>query len=582
MPRTALSRRAEPALQLLLIEDNPSDAFVVGSLLDQFAGTPYDVQQAATQTQALQLLDEQGFDVCLLDLTLPDADGFSALIELQQKVPTMPVLILTGVNDMALAKQAVGRGAQDYLLKDELDGTALARSVDYAIERKRTEKTLFERANYDGLTGLANRVLFETRLHLALAKAARLNAAAALLYIDLDGFKPINDLYGHNAGDEALKVTAQRLKTALRAYDTSARLGGDEFAVLLENISSPRDAAVIARKLIQAIAMPIPYYGKRIELGASIGIAFVDRPIAAEALLRNADTAMYQAKKEAGNCYRFYAPETHGIAQAHLKLEEELKTALNYAEFCLYYQPYLAASGDKVVGVEALLRWENPRRGTLQPEEFLPIAEVGRMMPEIGGWVGTRLRRDIALWNQQALLPLEIALNLSASQLDAAGLIEWIAPVVKEDFLGNHQLVAEIPEDALASVDEGRRTTLLRLYEMGVNLHLDHVGRTSLPLQTLPTLPFSLLKLDRSMIQNMMDDRAGETITRAAISLAHDLGMKAGAVGVETVWQQQALAAQQCDVLQGFLTAQPMAAEQLAPWLAAKESSLSLDIGMRA
>lgn len=567
MAKSALARETANQTHVLLVEDSPSDAFLVESLLESSKATQYKTICVKTQAAAVLALARQVFDVCLLDLTLPDANGFSALIDIQEKAPDMPVLILTGMNDMALAKHAVGRGAQDYLLKDEMEIAGLVRAIDYARERKRVEKDLFQRANCDALTGLANREAFLSRLSAALARTERSAAGVAVLFIDLDGFKPINDVHGHDAGDEALKIIAQRIKGVLRAYDMPARFGGDEFAVMLEGINSPRDAASIAQKLVKSLSVPMPYQSHSLEVGASIGVAFSDGSIAAELLLQHADTAMYHAKKEGGSAYRFYDASMHDETLARLSMEEDLRTAIEEKELRLYYQPYVQMNGEAFVGIEALLRWANPQRGLLCAHEFLPTAETARLMPQIAQWVCEQLRHDIAMWNAHALPPLCISVNLSTTQLDAPNVIEWFEPIAQKDFLGDNSLVVEVPEEAITPISGSRFMTLAKLHDMGIGLHLDHFGCCALPLTTLCSLPFSMLKIDMSLIQNMSKEVSNDLLISAAIMLAHHLGMKVGAVGVETAWQAAMLKAQACDTMQGYHTVQPMTAEQLIEWL---------------
>ncbi len=567
MPKPALVQSSLPAVHVLLVEDNPSDAFVVGNLLGESTQTAFTPCHVRSQSEAVATLARQSFDVCLLDLTLPDASGFSALIDIQEKAPDMPVLILTGTRDATLAKRTVGRGAQDYLLKDELELARLSRAIDYAMERKHVEKGLFQRANFDTLTGLANRDMFTSRLHMAMARADRSGGNIAVLFIDLDGFKPINDTHGHDAGDEVLKTVAQRIRSALRAYDTPARFGGDEFAVLLEGIPSPRNAANIARKIIKTLSTPIPYHAHYLDVGVSIGIAFSDAQVTPEVLLQHADVAMYHAKDDGGGTYRFYAADMHDEAAARLTLEEDLRTALAMGELRLHYQPWVNPEGEAVLGVEALLRWLHPERGILNAHEFLPAAEEARLMPEIGQWMCSQVRHDIAVWNAHALPPLCVAVNLSVSQLDAPDLLQWLLPIAQEDFLGHHRLAVEVPEAAVAPISGTRFMTLAKIYEMGIELHLDHFGCSVLPMTTLCSLPFSLLKLDRSLVDSMSDNIEENVLISAAIMLAHHLGIKAGAVGVETQQQAQALRAHACDVVQGFLTVPPMTVEQLVGWM---------------
>lgn len=567
MVRSALAKQQLPLIQLLLIEDNPSDAFLVESLFEGDKTAHYKTYCVKTHAAAIEALAQQDFDVCLLDLTLPDATGFSAMVDIQEKAPDMPVLILTGTNDMELAKTAVGCGAQDYLLKDEIEVVGLVRAIDYAVERKRVEKELIQRANYDALTGLFNRESLVSRINLALARAERSHASVVILFIDIDGFKLINDQHGHDAGDAALKIIAQRIKHVLHTYDTPARFGGDEFVVLLEGIKNPRDAANIAQKIVNELSMPIPYNNHQLEIGASVGISFSDAPISADLLIQYADIAMYHAKKKGGNAYRFYAETMHNETKYRLTLEEDLRTALEVNELRLHYQPYLNIDSNEVIGVEALLRWQHPERGILNAKEFLSAAESAKLMPMIGKWKCDQLRHDIAMWNASELPPLNIAVNLSTSQLDASNLVECFAPITSADFLGLHRLMAEIPEAAITPISGARFMAIAKLHELGIGLHLDHFGCCSLPLMTLNSLPFSMLKIDISLIQNMGKDLSEDLLINAAIMLAHHLGLKVGAVGVEEPWQAAMLKSQSCDIIQGYLATKPMTAEELVGWL---------------
>lgn len=567
MARSALARQPLPLIHVLLVEDSPSDAFVVENMLDGGESAQYVTHHVPTQGDALAALDGQPFGVCLLDLTLPDASGFSALIEIQNRAPDMPVLILTGVKDTALARRAVARGAQDYLLKDEMETAGLARAIDYAIARKRVESELFQRANCDALTGLANREAFSGRLDLALARAGRSGAGVAVLFIDLDRFKPVNDVHGHDAGDEVLKALAGRIRAALRSYDAAARLGGDEFAVLLEGITNPRDAASIAQKIVREIALPVSYRGHSLEVGASVGVAFSHMPVTGKTLLQHADTAMYHAKKQGGGAYRFYAESMHEETLLRLSLEEDLCAAVEAGELRLYYQPCMSPDARKVLGVEALLRWAHPRRGVLFAQEFLPAAETARLMPRIGKWNCQQLKRDIAMWNAHDVPPLGIAVNLSASQLEAADLAAWFSPIAQREFLGRHHLIAEIPESAISPMSDAGLAAITALHEQGVALHLDHFGCSSLPLSVLVSLPFSMVKIDISLIRNLSRDMPEGLLIDAAIMLAHHLGLKAAAVGIEAPWQAALLKERDCDMFQGHLSAQPMTAERLVEWL---------------
>lgn len=297
---------AERPLQLLLIEDNRGDAMFIEKMLKNAMVGAVKIKRAMTLSSALKTLGEASFDVALLDRSLPDVEGFNGLYSIQNFVPTLPVIFLTAYQDESTAFEAIEQGAQDYLFKDKMDGHAIKRAIQYAMLRKQFEDILIMRANFDMLTGLANRLLFESKLDMALAKMRRVGSNLALLFLDLDRFKQVNDTLGHAAGDQLLKEVGIRLKAMLRSYDTAARLGGDEFAVLLENIPTVAHAEIIAQKIIDMMAAPFIIMGKTVTIGVSIGIASCladkDTPSSAE-LTARADAAMYLAKANSGNHY---------------------------------------------------------------------------------------------------------------------------------------------------------------------------------------------------------------------------------------------------------------------------------------
>ncbi len=308
---------AERQLQLLLIEDNRGDAMLIEKTLKNAMLGAVKIKRATSLAGALKALNETSFDVALLDRSLPDVEGFSGLHSIQNFVPTLPVIFLTAYQNELSAFEAIEQGAQDYLFKDRLDGHAIKRAIQYAMLRKQFEGILIMRANFDMLTELANRILFESRLDMALARMRRQGGNLALLFLDLDRFKQINDTLGHDAGDQLLKEVGTRLKSILRPYDTAARFGGDEFAVLLENIPAATHATIVAEKIIALMAHPFTVRGHTVEVGVSIGITChlaEAGTIDSAELLKRADTAMYEAKSAGGNQY-YREPSHPGAAK---------------------------------------------------------------------------------------------------------------------------------------------------------------------------------------------------------------------------------------------------------------------------
>jgi two-component system cell cycle response regulator len=295
-------------LRVLLVEDSKGDAILIKKALTQDVPDPHVIQHATTLASALKALAENEFDVVLLDRSLPDATGFNGLISIQNRAPKLPVIFLTGLKDEAIALSAVEKGAQDYLFKDNVDNRTIERAIHYAIRRKRFEEVLILQANFDNLTGLVNRILFENRLDITLTKIKRQEDGIAVFFLDLDHFKQVNDTFGHAIGDKLLQQVGDRLKQALRPYDTVARFGGDEFALLIDGIKTSHDCASIAQKIIELFDIPYHISGKQINMSVSIGIAtcMSNESVSREALMKHADEAMYVAKTIPRSEYRFY------------------------------------------------------------------------------------------------------------------------------------------------------------------------------------------------------------------------------------------------------------------------------------
>ncbi|MFW0776552.1 MAG: diguanylate cyclase domain-containing protein [Rickettsiales bacterium] len=305
-------------LSILIVEDSKGDALLIEKALNIVFPASYTLKKATTLESALKLVSENNFDITLLDRSLPDVEGFNGLHSIQNMAPELPIVFLTAYKDEQFACEAIEQGAQDYLYKDSLDGHVIKRAIQYAILRKQFEGVLIMRANFDMLTGLANRMLYESRLDMALAKMRRQDSNLAVLFLDLDNFKEVNDTYGHATGDQLLKEVGKRLKASLRPYDTAARFGGDEFAILLEDIAERQHVEAVAKKVIEKLELPITIAAKQINAGVSIGISMctAKQNLNAEALIKQADKAMYEAKSVSGSNYRYYTAPSNELANA--------------------------------------------------------------------------------------------------------------------------------------------------------------------------------------------------------------------------------------------------------------------------
>jgi diguanylate cyclase (GGDEF)-like protein/PAS domain S-box-containing protein len=435
------------------------------------------------------------------------------------------------------------------------------RIIEDISDRREAEDRLKHLAHYDALTGLPNRVLFHDRLRQALAQARRNNWVAAVLFIDLDRFKNVNDTLGHSAGDRLLKQVSERLAACVRSGDTVGRLGGDEFAIALTNISSPGDASVVAQKVRAALGGAFPLGGTEVFVTSSIGITlFPTDSEDLDVLIRNADTAMYRAKDLGRNNYQFYTPEMNAHALEKLSLENSLRRALERNEFLLYYQPKVSLATGEVTGVEALLRWLHPEIGLVAPAEFMPMLEETGLIVPTGEWVIRAACAQLTAWRQTGVKPVSIAVNLSARQFQARDLGASIARILDEEGVEHGLLEFEITESSLVNNTEEAAQTLAFLNTLGVRVAIDDFGTGYSSLSYLKRFPLDALKIDGSFVRDITTDADDAAITRAIITMAHHLELSVIAEGVETEDQLNFLTANGCDQIQGYYFSFPLSA----------------------
>ncbi len=435
---------------------------------------------------------------------------------------------------------------------------------------KRSEEELQRLANYDPLTDLANRLLLGAQLQHALERAGRHGEQLAVMELDLDGFKNVNDTLGHPAGDKLLQIIARRLKEALRGEDIIARLGGDEFAIVLESIGGARDMELVAQKIIAAIAQPLELEGQLARVTVSIGIAlFPGDGRDATTLLKSADTALYVAKREGRNTFRYYSRAMAESVRRRHEVEQGLRLAIENDQLELWYQPQVSAASGRVVGVEALVRWRHPERGIVPPAEFLPVAaETGLILP-LGEWVLRHACRQMRAWGDAGLGIDHVAVNVDGQQIVRSDFVATVAAILKETGLPPRMLELEITEGFLLENAENGMGTVMRFAEMGVDVAIDDVGTGYSSLAYLKYLRADCLKIDKSFVDDLPADATSAAIIRAIISLGRGLGFTLVAEGVETQAQLNYLRSVGCDLVQGYLLARPMPADAVAAWVAA-------------
>jgi diguanylate cyclase (GGDEF)-like protein/PAS domain S-box-containing protein len=685
---------------LLLVEDNPGDARLLREMLDEHGARATVVTRVARMSEAEQHLAQHAVDIILLDLGLPDAQGLEAIRRTHAAAPRVPLVVLTGTDDESLAARALQEGAQDFLIKGQVETRGLMRALRYACERKAMEEALFvekERAQvtlscigdavactdalgkisflnviaeamtgwslpeavgrpvaevlrivdssgpktfpppsamepgpdqgvclpsncilirrdgfeipieasvapirdrqgevsgaviilrdvrtaramalqmvhsaeHDFLTGLPNRMLLNDRLGQAIASAPRRKKSGAVLFLDLDGFKHINDSLGHAVGDQLLQSVAKRLVTCVRASDTVSRQGGDEFVVLLPEVEHTQEASITAARMLQAVAMAHTVGPHDLHVTASIGVSvYPDDGMDAETLVKNADTAMYQAKENGRQGFQLFEPAMNVRAVERQSTEESLRRALERREFVLHYQPKVDLRTGEISGAEALIRWTHPTRGPLEPWQFIPVAEACGLIMPIGNWVLREACTQARAWADAGLSLTTMAVNISAMQFRDGNFLAEVSTILAETGLDPRSLELELTESVLMKHADSTEFILRALRKRGVKLAVDDFGTGYSSLSYLGKFPIDTLKIDQSFVRQITTTPGENTIVTAIISMGRSLNMRVVAEGVETPEELAFLQAHQCDEAQGYYFGRPVAPQEFAKLLA--------------
>jgi diguanylate cyclase (GGDEF)-like protein/PAS domain S-box-containing protein len=698
---------------ILLIQEDPSDANAVREALSNSVDGLFKVEWLRGCSEGLERLTQEGnqrgnrIAAILVDLFLPDSHGIETFDKLFHAAPQIPILVLTSSQDEDIAKSAVQRGAQDYLLKARLDNYLLPKALDCMIGRAANAEALFEEkeraqvtlnslgdavmstdiwgqvtylnavaenltgwsrenaaghavgevfhiidattretvedpmalavrenktvgltpdcilirrdgheaaiedsvapihdrrghvtgavmvfhdvsaaralsfrmsylAQHDGLTDLPNRILLNDRVTQAIALAYRHQQKLALLYLDVDRFKHINDSLGHAVGDRLLQSVAQRLRACVRSSDTVSRQGGDEFVVLLSEMTHAQDAAVIAEKILLTLATPHSIDQHELHVTASIGIViYPDDATEAETLLKNADFAMYHAKDAGRNNYQFFKPDMNSRAIERQSLEDGLRHALERQEFVLYYQPKINLETGSIIGVEALIRWCHPLRGLVPPAQFVPVAEECGLIVPIGRWVLREACCQARIWQDKGIPALRVAINISAVELRAKDFVAGVRAILAETGLEPHCLELELTETFLMQDSKSTAAVLKDLKDIGVHLALDDFGTGYSSLSYVKRFPIDTLKIDQSFVRDIATDADDASIVSAVISMGKSLHMRVVAEGVETREQLEFLQKHSCPYGQGYLFSPPVGAWQFGKLLGHSKRSVA-------
>jgi diguanylate cyclase (GGDEF)-like protein/PAS domain S-box-containing protein len=681
---------------LLLVEDNPGDARLLREMFNEEGSHGTEMTYAPCMKDAEKCLSEHIVDIILLDLGLPDAEGVTAVRRVRAAAPRVPLVVLTGRDDEALAALALQEGAQDYLIKGQIDSRGLLRALRYAIERKTMEEALFvekERAQvtlnsigdavvctdilgnitflnfvaekmtgwswqeaagrpmaevfkiqdaishettpnpmtvamgldrtvhlpsncilvrrdgfetpiedsvapihnregkatgavivfrdvstaramaaqmthsaqHDFLTGLPNRMLLNDRVSQAIVLAPRHSKKVAVLFLDLDGFKHINDSLGHPTGDKLLQSIAKRLVSCVRSSDTVSRQGGDEFVVLLSEMEQSEDAAISALRILQAVAEAHTIENHDLHVTTSIGVSvFPEDGKDAETLIKNADTAMYQAKENGRQSYQFFRPAMNVRAVERQSIEENLRRALERREFTLQYQPKIRLRTGEITGAEALLRWTHPVRGSVSPAQFIPVAEDCGLILPIGQWVLREACKQAQAWVSAGLALGTMAVNISSMEFRDDNFLESVFATLSETGLDPKLLELELTESVLMKRAESAASVLKTLRARGVQIAVDDFGTGYSSLSYLRKFPIDALKIDQSFVRQITAAPDDTTIVTAVISMGRSLKLRVVAEGVETREELAFLQTHLCDEAQGYYFSRPVLPQQFA------------------
>jgi diguanylate cyclase (GGDEF)-like protein len=558
---------------IMMVDDEPTTMEVLEAFLE---GEGYENFVTTTDSrEALPLLESERPDVLLLDLIMPNLGGLEILsmVRNDQALKHIPVIILTSSSEEETKLEALELGATEFLSKP-VDPSELALRLRNTLASKAYQDHL---TYFDGLTGLPNRRLFVERTDRALERAGSRSAQSAVLYIDLDRFKQINEALGHRAGDEVLKAIAERLEKAVRVSDllgTSvlqaensplSRVGGDEFLLFLPEIRSVDRLALIARRILSEMSEPFSLGGQDLFVTCSIGIALSPGDgTDAETLAGNADVALSNAKQRGGNDYQFYSKSLNAESLERLNLENQLRVAVERDELLLYYQPKIDARTRKVIGAEALMRWQHPEIGHLLPDRFIPIAEETGLIASLGEWALRSACRQNSAWKSAGVGLIPVSVNVSSKQFSSGNLLDTIREALQTSGLPAKYLALEVTESLLIENPEATLGMLRQIKEMGLRISVDDFGTGYSSLSYLKSLPLDELKIDRSFVDGVPGDADDVAIVTATIAMAHGLGLRVVAEGVETEEQRAFLEDQGCDEYQGFLSGMPVAPDQWA------------------
>lgn len=535
---------------VVLADDDPSIRLMVRHVLES---EDFDIVEASDGLEAIKAVEKYHPALILLDAVMPGIDGFTTCQQIKEKGHTdIPVMMITGLDDDASVERAYEVGAIDFITKP-IKWAVLKHRVKSVVAKVIAERKVKLLAYRDTLTNLPNRLLFADRLEQAVMRSERSRTSMALMLVDIDDFKLVNDSFGHDAGDKLIKAVGQLISKSLRRADTIARLGGDEFAVIIEGIDGAEDAISIADNLTTILEHNVRLDDQETYTSASIGISvYPEDGNDARTMLKNADTAMFRAKENGRHCFQFYKPEMSVSAMERLDLENSLKAAFENDEFVIHYQPIIDIHKNEVSGVEALLRWQHPDKGMIQPSDFISVAEESGLIVAIGEWVIGSVCKQLQVWKSAGLDNQNVSINLAPRQFKEQDLHAIFSQAIAEHDIDGSSLSVEINERTLIDNIGEVETTLNKLREMGIKVFLDDFGTGYASLAYLKEFPVDVVKIDRQFITGIPENEQDSAIVEAVSGLTRGLKLGLLAEGVENERQLGALKSIGCQYAQGF------------------------------
>lgn len=554
----------ERTIRILFIDREHGEYLLIADILSQVRNVNYELVWCdQLETAAPQILSNE-FDVVLLDFFWGDLSARDLLNSVKVQANKTPIVIMTDEMEIEVDRDVIRTGASDYLIKGQIDHQLLERTLRYAIERKQTEIYLARLAHYDQLTDIPNRILFRDRLEHVIHLANRDKTSFALLFIDLNGFKQVNDNFGHDAGDAIIRICAERLSACMRRSDSVARMGGDEFTLLLSHIDNHTDVAHIAEKIIALLSEPAEINGYEVVVGCSIGVAIYPQAGRdAESLLKNADMAMYKAKQDEGSSFCFFTDAMNKNVRRQLRMESNLRKALKKNQFFLQYQPRVDVDTQKIVAVESLLRWDNPELGVLSAGDFIASAEDTGLITAIGYWAIRQACSDLKVIHARFGNSITMAINLSMRQFKDERLVHEIASIFEDYDIQAGDIEFELTESSFMENIDLVSLCMRPLAFFGINFALDNFGTGSSSFLHLQRLPISSVKLASRLLTELQRNASDRRLVAAMITLAHNLGKIVVAEGVETLEQKRWLHESGCTQMQGYFFAPPQSLEDV-------------------